>query len=318
MLQWVKKFLSSVVDALLVWNLWGWLARVWLSALMRWMSSDDTVTCPCTILYNSTSPNSHLQFSSFFQPCQANMDVMLLVVLWSPHTNLAVCHMLALAELNKQCIQMFQECRFEGCWCRDSPGCKAGWAKLGPMPGWQCLRWTNASPTYIAVWLDVSSGKPNFLCERWLAFQWYWKTQRQLERLWHPWSGAIKITVRLWDIWVLLSTVGSILNGGKVYTVPILDHKQKLQTGRFLVFPIHKMPNKEAACWGPTLSQSLSHLQQRVSLDVARTWKMHCYWCDALQVPLLQETDPQETTMALSHIRHTTQDKRWDRNHRFG
>ena len=90
--------------------------------------------------------------------------------------------------------------------------------------------------------------------------------------------GATKITDRLWDLQILLSTAGSIFNGGKAYTIPIPYHGTdmastylilwsgngdaktgsfllaKSRTDRSLVFPMHRTLEVEAACWLHTLS----------------------------------------------------------------
>ena len=161
---------------------------------------------------------------------------------------------------------------------------------------------------------------------------------------------ATKITDRSWELWILLSTAGSIFNGGRAYTIPIPNHGTGMastylalwsrngdaKTGSFLLAKVaHRsitgVPHEENTGWRnhPFCWKGLAHMWESICLDVAWTWKVNWHKPDAIpvvnlrkgilrQVSLNDLVPPSlmmyDTTTTLSHIRHTTWDLCWGRD----
>ena len=166
--------------------------------------------------------------------------------------------------------------------------------------------------------------------------------------------GAIKITDRLWDLRILLRTAGSILNGGKAYTIPIPDHGTDIastylalwsgngdaKTGSFLLAKVANrsitgVPHAENTGWRswPLMAHSVARVWP--TRDRASAWMLRDpgRWTGTSLMPFrsqnfkspivrrvsLNDLVPPsllmyETTTVLSHIRGTTLDLSWGRN----
>ena len=159
---------------------------------------------------------------------------------------------------------------------------------------------------------------------------------------------ATKITDRSWEPRILLSTAGSILNGGRVYTIPTPKHwygidvfgplvqewwceDRQLPVGKVANRAITGVPHEENTGWinHPFFQKGLAHMRESICLDVAWTWRwtgtsLMSFRLQNLrrrivrQVSLNGLVPPSlmmyDTTTALSHIRHTTRDLCWGRD----
>ena len=127
----------------------------------------------------------------------------------------------------------------------------------------------------------------------------------------------------------ILSTAGSILNGGRVFTIPIPQHWHGIDVFGPQVqewwcedrqFPVRKVanrsitgvPHEENTGWRnhPFCQKGLAHMRESICLDVAWTWKVNWHELDVLPVAKLKEPNHQAGqsewfgTTFLDYVRH--------------
>ena len=157
-----------------------------------------------------------------------------------------------------------------------------------------------------------------------MSFQWYVKTSWLLEWLWNPWCCHQVQSYQ--NHWQIMGTMNLVeyrrlhLNGGRTYTIPIPDHGTGMASMyRWLVFPMRKTLDEDTAhsvrmVW-PTCERASAWMLRKpgrwtgmslmsILLQNLR-WIIRWVSLNDLVPPYLMMYD---TTMALSHIRHTTRD----------